>query len=170
MAEIDFEEKVEAFWEDCDAWVTERCAEIRTSGQAPAEEAVSEIADLIEQRISSLLEQGFQNHGESLDPEILSAAHHLLFELELKKSGFKVERQIPLNVYYEDELVGNYFADLLINNEIVVELKAIDSLNHTHEIQLVNYLNAIKKDFGLLINFGSSVQVKRKYRFYTKTR
>ena len=104
MAEIDFEEKVEAFLEDCDAWVTERCTEIRTSGQAPAAEAVSEIADLIEQRISSLLEQGFQNHGESLDPEILSAAHHLLFELELKKYGCTNEQQI--HRHKENGLLG----------------------------------------------------------------
>jgi GxxExxY protein len=71
----------------------------------------------------------------TLGAGFLEKVYERAFKLELEKSGFKVERQIPLNVYYDDELVGNYFADLLINEEIVVELKAIDSLNHAHEIQ-----------------------------------
>ena len=88
--------------------------------------------------------------------------------IELDKAGFQVQSQFPLTVYYDDKPIGNYYADLLINDEIVIELKAVDSLNKAHEIQLVHYLNAIKKDIGLLINFGSSVQVKRKYRLYKK--
>jgi GxxExxY protein len=105
----------------------------------------------------------------TLGSGFLEKVYERAFKIELEKSGFKVENQIPLSVYYDDQVVGNYYADLLIDGEIVNELKAIDSLNHAHEIQLVHYLNAIKKDFGLLINFGSSVQIKRKYRFYTKT-
>ena len=105
----------------------------------------------------------------TLGAGFLEKVYERAFKFDLEKSGFKVECQIPLSVYYYDEMVGNYFADLLINNEIVVELKAADSLNKAHEIQLVHYLNAIKKDFGLLINFGSSVQVKRNYRLYKKT-
>jgi GxxExxY protein len=99
----------------------------------------------------------------------LEKVYERAFKLELETSGFKVESQVPLIVYYNDQPVGNYFADLLINNDIVIELKARDSLTQAHEIQLVHYLNAIRKDFGLLINFGASVQVKRKYRHYTKT-
>ena len=88
--------------------------------------------------------------------------------IELEKEGFQVQSQVPLSVYYENQQIGNYYADLLINDEIVIELKAVESLNQAHEIQLVHYLNALKRDFGLLINFGSSVQVKRKYRLYKK--
>ena len=89
--------------------------------------------------------------------------------IELDKAGFQVQSQFPLTVYYDDKPIGNYYADLLINDEIVIELKAVDSLNKSHEIQLVHYLNAIKKDIGLLINFGFSVQVKRKFRLYKKS-
>jgi GxxExxY protein len=105
----------------------------------------------------------------TLGAGFLEKVYERAFKMELEKSGFKVESQVPLIVYYNDQPVGNYFADLMINDEIVIELKAVDTIIHSHEIQLVHYLNAIKKDFGLLINFGSSVQVKRKYRHYSKT-
>jgi GxxExxY protein len=63
-------------------------------------------------------------------------------------------------------VVGDYCADLLVEERVIVELKAVQSLTKEHEVQLVNYLTATKMDIGLLINFGSSVQVKRKYRQY----
>jgi GxxExxY protein len=67
---------------------------------------------------------------------------------------------------YDGEIVGEYFADLWIDERVVVELKANLSLAKEHEVQLVNYLAATGIADGLLINFGSSVQVKRKYRNY----
>ena len=71
----------------------------------------------------------------------------------------------PLKVYYEDQVVGDFFIDLFVENEIVVELKSMQNLAKDHEVQLVNYLNGVKKEVGLLINLGpSGVQVKRKYR------
>ena len=116
-----------------------------------------------------IIECAFKVHN-TLGAGFLEKVYERAFKLELETSGFKVEIQVPLIVYYNDQPVGNYFADLLINDEIVVELKAVNTINHAHEIQLVHYLNAIRKEFGLLINFGSSIHVKRKYRHYTKTR
>jgi len=85
--------------------------------------------------------------------------------IELKKKGLKVEEEKPLKVYYEDQVVGDFFIDLFVQDEIVVELKAIQSIAKEHEVQLVNYLNGVRKEVGLLIKFGQSgVQVKRKYR------
>ena len=85
--------------------------------------------------------------------------------IELGKSSLKVEAEKPLNVYYENQKVGEFFVDLFIDNTVVVELKSVHNLAKEHEVQLVNYLNGLKKDIGLLINFGpSGVQVKRKYR------
>ena len=85
--------------------------------------------------------------------------------IELRKKGLKVEEEKPLEVYYEDQVVGDFFIDLSVQDEIVVELKSIQAIAKEHEVQLVNYLNGVKKDVGLLINFGpSGVQVKRKYR------
>ena len=85
--------------------------------------------------------------------------------IELTKSSLKVEEEKPLKVYYDNEIVGDFYIDLLVENEIVIELKSIESLNKAHEVQLVNYLNGMKKEIGLLINFGpNGVEVKRKYR------
>ena len=85
--------------------------------------------------------------------------------IELKEADLKSEAEKPLKVFYDDQIVGDYFIDLYIENSIVVELKSVENLSKQHEAQLVNYLNGIKKDIGLLINFGQSgVEVKRKYR------
>ena len=85
--------------------------------------------------------------------------------IELTKSSLKVEEEKPLKVYYDNEIVGDFYIDLLVENEILIELKSIESLNKAHEVQLVNYLNGMKKEIGLLINFGpNGVEVKRKYR------
>jgi len=63
-------------------------------------------------------------------------------------------------------VVGDYFADLWINERVLAEVKVVRSLSKAHEVQLVNYLTATGVDIGLLLNFGESVQVKRKYREY----
>jgi len=77
----------------------------------------------------------------------------------------KYEEEKPLKVYYEDQVVGDFFVDIFVENEIVVELKAVTGLAKEHEVQLVNYLNALKKEVGLLVNFGpAAVEVKRKFR------
>lgn len=89
--------------------------------------------------------------------------------IELRKLGIEVEGQFPISVYYDDIRVGDYNADLFVDNCLVVELKAVENLTVAHEKQLVNYLAATKTDDGLLINFGSSVQVKRKFRTYKKS-
>jgi GxxExxY protein len=85
--------------------------------------------------------------------------------IELGKRGLKAAEEKPLKVYYEDHVVGDFFIDLFVEDDIVVELKSIQSIAKEHEVQLVNYLNGVKKEVGLLINFGpSGIQVKRKYR------
>jgi GxxExxY protein len=85
--------------------------------------------------------------------------------IELSKNDLKVEPELPLQVFYDNQIVGDFYVDLLVNGEIIVELKSVQNLAKDHEVQLVNYLNALKKEIGLLINFGpSGVEVKRKYR------
>ena len=84
---------------------------------------------------------------------------------ELGKNSLKVEPEKPLSVYYDNVSVGEFFADLYIQDSIIVELKAVQKILREHEAQLVNYLNAVKENVGLIINFGpSGVEVKRKYR------
>ena len=85
--------------------------------------------------------------------------------IELNKGNLKVESERALEVYYDDQVVGNFYIDLYVEEEIVVELKSVQNLLKEHEVQLVNYLNGLKKEIGLLINFGpSGVEIKRKYR------
>jgi len=85
--------------------------------------------------------------------------------IELGKDNLKAEAEKPLKVYYDNQVVGNFYVDLFVEDAVIVELKSVQNLAREHEVQLVNYLNGLKKDIGLLINFGpSGVVVKRKYR------
>jgi len=85
--------------------------------------------------------------------------------IELNKSDLKVEAEKPLKVYYDGQVVGDFFVDLLIEETVIIELKSVHRLAKEHEVQLVNYLNGLNKEIGLLINFGlSGVEVRRKYR------
>lgn len=76
--------------------------------------------------------------------------------------------EYPINVIYKSVIVGEYFADLFVEESMVVELKAVENLQPIHEVQLVNYLQGTGMDSGLLINFGSSVTIKKKFRVYKK--
>ena len=95
----------------------------------------------------------------------LETVYKKALAIELSRTGLKYEEEKPLKVYYEDQVVGDFFVDIFVENEIVVELKAVTGLAKEHEVQLVNYLNALKKEVGLLVNFGpAAVEVKRKFR------
>jgi len=86
--------------------------------------------------------------------------------IELRKRGLSATQQLPVTVYYEGEVVGNYKADIFVENKIIIELKSNVHLIPNDEVQLVNYLKGTNNPYGLLINFGTSVVVKRKYRDY----
>lgn len=82
--------------------------------------------------------------------------------IELRKMGLNVLSEEPITVYYENEIVGQYVADIIVEKKVILELKAVKDLAKIHEVQLVNYLKATGIEVGLLINFGHSVQIKRK--------
>lgn len=82
--------------------------------------------------------------------------------IELRKSGLKVEQQKNIKVYYETEEVGDYYADLLVEGKVIIELKAAKTIAEDYEAQLVNYLKATTIEVGLLINFGKEPNFKRK--------
>lgn len=81
--------------------------------------------------------------------------------IELRGAGLVVDEQKPIEVYYEDENVGNYFADLVIENLVIVELKAGAGLAEEHEAQLLNYLKATDIEVGQLLNFGVKPGIKK---------
>lgn len=82
--------------------------------------------------------------------------------IELESVGLALQQQVPTPVYYRGEVVGDYFADLIVEDKVIVELKAVAKLDPAHEVQLVNYLKATELEVGLLLNFGRSLEYKRR--------
>jgi len=109
------------------------------------------------------------NIRKHLGPGYLESVYKNAMLVELEKNGFAYEVEKPINVYYENVLVGEFKADVVVEGSLILELKAVNSLHVAHELQLVNYLTATGIDNGLLINFGSEeLQFKRKFRVYRK--
>ena len=95
----------------------------------------------------------------------LESVYKKAMVIEIQKNGLTVEDEKALKVYYDDQVVGEFYADLFVEQEIVIKLKSVQTLVKEYEVQLVNYLNALEKEIGLLVNFGpKGVEVKRKYR------
>jgi GxxExxY protein len=82
--------------------------------------------------------------------------------IELRKEGIKSSNEIPIKVYYEGYIVGDYYADILVEGKVILELKAIERLAPEHEVQLVNYLKGTGIEVGLLLNFGPKPQQIRR--------
>lgn len=81
---------------------------------------------------------------------------------ELRKRGYEIVPQAPLKVYYDGAVVGEYYADLLVNGQVILELKAAKAIAEEHGAQLLNYLKASKIDVGLVLNFGPKPEFRRK--------
>ncbi|MBP3790189.1 MAG: GxxExxY protein [Prevotella sp.] len=109
------------------------------------------------------------NIRRQLGPGYLESVYKNAMLVELRKWELRYEVERPINVYYDQVLVGEFRADIIVENMLILELKATHSLHVANELQLVNYLTATGMDNGLLINFGSEeIQIKRKYRLYRK--
>ena len=109
------------------------------------------------------------NIRRQLGPGYLESVYKNAMIIELRKWGLGYEVERPINVYYDQVLIGEFRADIIVENMLILEMKATHSLHVAHELQLVNYLTATGMDHGLLINFGSDeIQIKRKYRIYRK--
>jgi GxxExxY protein len=100
----------------------------------------------------------------ALGPGFLEKVYENALRIELEEAGLGVTQQKPIPVLYRGQTVGEFFADLFVDNRLIVELKAVRQISQEHEVQLVNYLTATGVDDGLLINFGPSVIIRRKYR------
>ncbi len=82
--------------------------------------------------------------------------------IELRMQEIKVIQQYPIKVLYEKIVIGEYVADLFIEDKVIVELKVASDISKAHEAQLINYLKATDIEIGLLINFGDDIKIKRK--------
>ena len=95
----------------------------------------------------------------------LESVYEKCLLIELRKAGLDTESQKSIKVYYDDEIVGEFVADIIVNDMIILELKSVRRVIKAHEVQLVNYLVATGKSVGLILNFGErKVEVKRKIK------
>jgi len=102
--------------------------------------------------------------SNSLGAGFLEKVYENALAYELRKASLRVEQQKPINVYYEDIIVGEYTADLLIENYLLLELKTVEKFNEVHLAQSLNYLKATNLPLCLLLNFGKpKVEIKRVY-------
>ena len=101
----------------------------------------------------------------SLGAGFLESVYQNALLIELREAELAALSQVKLEVRYRDHVVGYFLADVIVNDVLILELKAVEAIVEAHEVQLVNYLAATGKEIGLLINFGpSGVNIKRKVR------
>ncbi len=112
---------------------------------------------------TELIIKAFYKVYNALGYGFLEKVYHNALLIELALMGFELKSQHPINVYYEGNLVGEYYADIIVDDCIIIENKVSESLKEEHEFQLINYLKATEIEVGLLLNFGKKPTFKRKY-------
>jgi len=103
-----------------------------------------------------------QNVHNRLGYGFLEKVYHNAMVLELRKTGLEAASEKAITVCYDGQVIGEYSADIVVADKVILEIKAVQTVNSAHEAQLVNYLKATNIDVGLLLNFGKSLEVKRK--------
>ena len=116
----------------------------------------------LHQELTSEIIAAFYKVYNTLGFGFLEKVYENALKYELEKMRFKVDKQKPITVYYNDLTVGEYFADLIVENKVIIELKAAETLIEEHELQLINYLKATDIEVGLLLNFGKNPEIRRK--------
>jgi GxxExxY protein len=113
------------------------------------------IMNTIDEIASVIVDSAFKVHTK-LGPGLLESAYEACLSHELKKRGLKVDRQIPQPVYYDDIIIDvGYRLDLLVNDSVIIELKAVENVLPIHQAQLMTYLKLSGKTLGFLINFNT---------------
>jgi GxxExxY protein len=116
----------------------------------------------IHSEITDLIIKAFFNVYNKLGYGFLEKVYENGMMIELKRLGLNAEKQKQLKVFYDDFEIGEYYADIIVNDCVIVELKAADAICPEHEAQLVNYLKATDIEVGLLLNFGKEPKFKRR--------
>jgi len=118
--------------------------------------------ELLHGGASDAILAAFYHVYNTLGHGFLEKVYENALALSLRKRGRKVSQQTHLTVFFEDEMVGDYFADLIVDDHVVVEVKAAEGIHEAHEAQLLNYLHATEIEIGLLLNFGEKPEFRRK--------
>jgi GxxExxY protein len=106
--------------------------------------------------------KAFYNVYNTLGYGFLEKVYENAMLLELRSLDLSVEKQVPIKVFFKEQQVGEYYADLIVDQKVILELKAAESLCEEHEFQLINYLKATNIEVGLLLNFGKNPRFTRK--------
>jgi len=122
----------------------------------------SNISNYLYSDITKLIIKAFYKVYNKLGYGFLEKVYEKAMLIELRKLGLSSSNQTPIEVYYDDEKIGNYFADIIVNDKVIIELKASENIIEEHECQLVNYLKATDIEVGILLNFGKEPQFKRR--------
>ena len=117
---------------------------------------------MLEQKLSNQVIQCYFKVYNTLGYGFLEKVYENALYLELLNNGISCKRQSPIKVFYREVIVGEYFADIIVEDRIILELKAAESLALEHEYQLINYLKATKIELGILLNFGREPKFVRK--------
>ena len=113
------------------------------------------------QLTGSIIQCAYKVHN-TLGFGFLESVYQNALFIEIRKSGLKAEKEKPVKVLYGDQVIGDYMADIMVEDKVILELKSVKDIHPAHEAQLVNYLKATGIEVGLLINFGEHVEVKRR--------
>lgn len=112
--------------------------------------------------LSEKILQAFKNVYNTLGFGFLDKVYEKAMIIELRKMELYAERQKPVKVFYETMEIGDYYADIIVEEKVIIELKATESILPEHELALVNFLKATGIEVGLLLNFGKTPQHKIK--------
>ncbi|MBX7152625.1 GxxExxY protein [bacterium] len=118
--------------------------------------------ELLHKELTDKILKGFYKVYGTLGFGFLEKVYENALYLELADNDLKIEKQKPIKVTYAGQHVGEYFADLIVNDRVILELKASEVLVREHELQLLNYLKATEIEVGLLLNFGKKPEFRRK--------
>jgi GxxExxY protein len=116
---------------------------------------------LLHQSITNTILKGYYEVYNELGHGFLEKVYQNAMYFELKARGLKVESQKEIKVYFKQQLVGEYYSDLIVENKVIIELKATEVLMNAHVAQTINYLKATPIEIGMLLNFGSEPEFKR---------
>ena len=112
--------------------------------------------------VTELIIKGFYRVYNELGYGFLEKVYENAMDIALRQLGLAVAQQSKIDVYFDGQVVGEYAADLVVNDAVIVELKAARALSAEHEAQLLNYLKATRYEVGLLLNLGVKAEIKRK--------
>ncbi len=117
---------------------------------------------MLHEEITSDIIAAFYTVYNALGYGFLEKVYENALAIELDQRRHRIKQQVPVQVFYASHAVGEYYADMLVDDKVIVELKAAEEIAKGHEAQLVNYLKATKIQVGLLLNFGPKPEFKRK--------